>query len=124
MWQCVFRGLPSATKSGLLPPEPTASTKSTPSMIMDMGSSFSEIDVLTQGLHENFLLVPFNDPTMRKISSIYHWFEFMDLSRAQLFESGSAATFGVLAVAMHLLCNVNSRVRLQLPSKEIGRAHV
>jgi chromosome transmission fidelity protein 18 len=84
-----------------------------------MVSSFGELDVVLQGIHENFAGLGYTDPSMLKTSDALEWFAFQDtisssdFSGSSIYLSSMYEPYCCAAISFH--CSVKHSKRLSYP---------
>jgi chromosome transmission fidelity protein 18 len=93
--------------------------------IFDAVSSYSENQLVMQGIHENYLMVRYTDPTIQRTCLAADWLSIGDIFEGRLYsgEMNSHSTsmyLPTVASAIHLICATDTKgEKLQFPSKVV-----
>ncbi|CAM9411457.1 unnamed protein product [Ectocarpus sp. 8 AP-2014] len=85
--------------------------------------AFNDHSKVLAGVHENFLGVRFNDPTLSKAAAAMDWLEMADLmdTRTNQTQDYSFSRYAPVAAAgVHFLCRSDQRSTVTQP-KKVGR---
>jgi len=86
--------------------------------VMKLVESYNDHSKVFQGIHEHFLGLRYNDPTLSKAALAMDWLEVADLFVH--FPSYIPAA----AAAIHLLCQTDVRPSIQLPKQDYAQSLV
>ena len=92
---------------------------------MKCADSHGDYERIYMGVHENFLNVPYNDPRCIKTCGVLDWLGFHDKLQRRIDESQHWSFLRYMpaaAAAVHILCSVDTRHRMELP-REVTREY-
>ena len=85
---------------------------------MNCADSHGDYDLIYNGVHENLLNVPYNDPRCVKTCKVMDWLGFQDHLQRRVNEHQHWFLLGYMppvAAAVHVLCCVDTRHRMDVP---------